>query len=57
MDRSEDAKWEGQLDRTFKSMLDAQFSHYKMASQTRTHLAISGGAVDAVHSGPAIELF
>jgi methyl-accepting chemotaxis protein len=57
MDRSEDAKWEGQLDRTFKSMLDAQFSRYQMASQTRTHLAISGGAAGAVHSGPSIELF
>ncbi len=40
-----------------KSMLDAQLSQYRMASQTATHLTISGGATPTAASGPAIELF
>jgi len=55
--KPDDAKWDGQLDRTFKSMLEAHLSQYHMASQTKTHLAIAGGAAAADQSGPAIELF
>jgi methyl-accepting chemotaxis protein len=57
MGKSDDAKWGGHLDRTFRSMLDAQLTQYRMASQTRTHVAVSGGAAAADHSAPAIELF
>jgi methyl-accepting chemotaxis protein len=57
MEKSEDREWDGDLDRTFKAMLDAQLGKYRMASQTQTHLAVSGGATSADHSGPAIELF
>jgi len=56
-EKPDDAKWEGQLDRTFKSLLDGHLAQYKMASQTTTHLAVSGGATGADHSRPAIELF
>ena len=49
--------WDGQLDRTFKSMLDAQLGKYRMASQTETHLAVAGGGARGDRSGPAIELF
>ncbi len=55
--RSEDAKWEGQLDRTFKTMLDAQLGQYRMASQTVTHLALAGGDKQSAACGAAIELF
>ncbi|HTW80179.1 MAG TPA: methyl-accepting chemotaxis protein [Terracidiphilus sp.] len=54
---SEDAKSEGQLERTFKTMLDAQLSQYRMASQTSTHVAVAGGEMPSAASGPAIELF
>ena len=49
--------WDGQLDCTFEAMLDAQLMQYRMASQTVTHLAVAGKEVQAVTSGPAIELF
>ena len=49
--------WDGHLETTFKEMLDAHLSRYRMASQTVTHLAVSGGAADADSNGPAIELF
>jgi len=55
--RSEDAKWDGRLDRTFKSMLNAHLGQYRMASQTQTHLAVAGGSTTGCQSGPAIELF
>ncbi len=55
--KPDDAKWQGELDRTFKGLLDAQLGQYRMASQTVTHLAVSGGSVRADHSRPAIELF
>jgi methyl-accepting chemotaxis protein len=55
--KSEDAQWDGRLDRTFKGMLDAQLGQYRMASQTITHHAVAGGAEHADPSGPAIELF
>lgn len=55
--KPEDPDWDGKLDRTFKSMLEALLDQYRMASQTNTHLAVSGRAASADHSGPAIELF
>ncbi len=57
VERSNDASWDGRLDRTFKSMLEAQLSQYRMASQTRTHLAVAGGEAQSTASSPAIELF
>ena len=56
-EKPEDPRWEGQLEHTFKSMLDAQLGRYRMASQTNTHLASAGGERSATPSGPAIELF
>jgi methyl-accepting chemotaxis protein len=55
--KPETPDWEGRLDRTFKSMLDAHLGQYRMASQTATHLAVSGGVAQTVASGPDIELF
>jgi len=55
--KSADGKWEGHLDRTFKSMLDAHLGQYRMASQTKTHLAVAGQAATPNRNGPAIELF
>lgn len=49
--------WDGRLERTFRSILDAHLNQYRMASQTSTHHAVSGGAAGAEQSGPAIELF
>jgi methyl-accepting chemotaxis protein len=56
-EKPDDATWDGHLDRTFKSLLAAHLSQYRMASQTRTHFAVAGGAATADQSGPAIELF
>ncbi|HEY1802924.1 MAG TPA: methyl-accepting chemotaxis protein [Terracidiphilus sp.] len=53
----DDPDWEGKLERTFKTILDAHLGRYHMASQTMTHLAVSGGQVTDDHSRPAIELF
>ena len=49
--------WDCQFDTTFKSLLEAHLSQYKMASQTVTHLAVAGGTADCDHSHPAVELF
>jgi len=56
-EKIDDPDWDGQLDRTFKSMLDAQVSQYRMASQTATHFAAQGLEDQIQHGGPAIELF
>jgi methyl-accepting chemotaxis protein len=53
----DDHDWNGHLDRTFKEILAAHLSHYRMASQTATHLAVAGGIADSDHDRPAIELF
>jgi methyl-accepting chemotaxis protein len=53
----EDPNWDGKLDRTFKSILAAHLDHYRMASQTVTHMNVSGGQLSAEQSRPAIELF
>lgn len=52
-----DDTWDGQIELTFKSILNDHLGHYKMASQTQTHLALSGGGAAGDHSRPAIELF
>ena len=54
---SADTRWSGHLDRTFKDMLDAHLSQYRMASQARTHFAVAGGEMTNRLDGPAIELF
>jgi len=56
-EKPDEVEWEGHLNRTFKSMLDAHLSQYRMASQTLTHLAVSGGSAPANPGGPNIELF
>ncbi|HWE84074.1 MAG TPA: methyl-accepting chemotaxis protein [Terracidiphilus sp.] len=48
---------DGTIERTFKGMLESHLGRYRMASQTATHLAVSGEAATADHSRPAIELF
>jgi methyl-accepting chemotaxis protein len=49
--------WDGLFDITFKTLLESHLSSYKMASETKTHLAIVGGGSDSDNSRPAIELF
>ncbi len=56
-DRPQSPAWDGRLETTFKEMLAAYLGRYRMASQAATHLAVSGDAAGADHSGPAIELF
>ncbi len=53
----DDAEWDGAMETRFAGLLAAHLSRYKMASQTRTHLAVSGGESVEDHSCPAIELF
>jgi methyl-accepting chemotaxis protein len=52
-----DPAWEGELESTFSKLLAAHLNQYRMASQTITHLAVSGGEPGAAHDRPAIELF
>jgi methyl-accepting chemotaxis protein len=56
-EKPDNPNWDGRLDQTFKSLLAAHFNRYRMASQTVTHLAVSGAAGSAERGGPAIELF
>lgn len=53
----DDPGWDGKLESTFAALLAAHLTQYRMASQTVTHLAVSGGAVHADQERPAIELF
>ena len=55
--KPESPDWDGSLSRTFQSMLTAHLGQYRMASQTVTHLAVSGGSPGVDPGGPAIELF
>jgi methyl-accepting chemotaxis protein len=55
--RPEDPGWDGCLERTFQSILDTHLGQYTMASQSVTHLAVSGETVSADRGRPAIELF
>jgi hypothetical protein len=52
-----DPAWDGKLEKTFKSLLAAHLDQYRMASQTVTHLALSGSATGAEQGRPSIELF
>jgi methyl-accepting chemotaxis protein len=54
--KQDDADWDGQLERTFRGMLDEQTGRYRMASQSATHASVAGGA-GPIAAGPAIELF
>jgi methyl-accepting chemotaxis protein len=56
-ERPLDPDWDGTLEVTFKTILAGHLKKYRMASQTVTHLAASGGAARIEESGPAIELF
>jgi methyl-accepting chemotaxis protein len=56
-EKAADPGWDGQLDQTFKSLLASHLDQYRMASQTNTHLAVSGGISTEDHGRPAIELF
>ena len=49
--------WDGLFETTFKGLLEAHLSSYKMASQTATHLAVMGGDSGSAVSHAAIELF
>jgi methyl-accepting chemotaxis protein len=53
----EDLERTGQLDQSFKTLLASHLEQYRMASQTLTHLAVSGGKASADQGRPAIELF
>ncbi len=55
--RADDPAWDGALERTFPEILAGHFDKYRMASQAKTHLSVSGGASNDDHSRPAIELF
>jgi methyl-accepting chemotaxis protein len=57
MEKPCDPAWDGTLDMTFKAILAGHLEKYRMASQTATHLAVSGGTNQTDHSRPAIELF
>ena len=48
--------WDGRSTRPSKDARCAS-GRYRMASQTVTHLAVSGGEATSDHSRPAIELF
>jgi len=52
-----DPGWDGKLDQTFKAILASHLGQYRMASQTNTHLAVSGGISTEDHGRPAVELF
>jgi len=49
--------WDGLFETNFKTLQETQLSKYRMASQTLTHHAVSGGDVNEDHSRPAIEMF
>jgi methyl-accepting chemotaxis protein len=51
------AGWDGIFETTFKTLLEAHLSKYRMASQTIAHHTVAGGELSADHSRPAIELF
>lgn len=53
----EDPNWDGSLQQTFKSLLEAHLGRYRMASQTITHMALAGVEIGADNSHPSIELF
>lgn len=52
-----DPAWDGQLERTFKTILADHLGRYRMASQAVTHRSVAGVGSAGDHSRPAIELF
>jgi methyl-accepting chemotaxis protein len=52
-----DPEWRGDFDRNFSEMLEAHKDEYRMASQTVTHLAATGGQALSGPERPSIELF
>jgi methyl-accepting chemotaxis protein len=56
-DKQGDLEWDGQLDKTFETLLGSHLEQYKMASQTMTHLALAGGTAGSGSDRPSIELF
>jgi len=52
-----DPDWDGAMDVTFAKLLAAHLGTYRMASQTKTHLAVAGEAPSDDPCRPAIELF
>jgi methyl-accepting chemotaxis protein len=56
-DKQGDLEWDGQLDKTFETLLGSHLEQYKMASQTMTHLALAGGTAGSSSDRPSIELF
>ena len=53
----DDPSSDGQLEVTFKALLEGHLNKYHMASQTVTHLAVAGGTALSDHGRPPIELF
>jgi methyl-accepting chemotaxis protein len=56
-DKLEDHGWDDLFATNFKDLLASHADRYRMASQTATHLAITGGKANEDNSRPAIELF
>jgi methyl-accepting chemotaxis protein len=56
-DKSEGPGWDGLFATNFKDLLASHADRYRMASQTTTHLAITGGEANEENSRPTIELF
>ncbi len=56
-ERAFDFVWEGKFEHTFKELLAAHRSKYRMASQHVTHANVVGSTNIQDHSRPAIELF
>ena len=50
-------EWDGRLKVTFKQLLASHLAQYRMASQTITHLSVSGEKASEDRGRPAIELF
>jgi methyl-accepting chemotaxis protein len=55
--KSEGPGWDGLFATNFKDLLASHADRYRMASQTATHLAITGGQANEENSRAAIELF
>jgi len=52
-----DPAWDGGIQIGFKDMPAAHPERRRLASQSETHLSISGHKSDSDHSRPAIEFF
>ena len=52
-----DSSWNGEFEKTFKSLLASHKEQYRMASQTVTHLLAARETVGGEQSHPSIELF